>query len=93
MQPAFKNAVGKLARVAAFAVSAPVIRTHLAGVLILQGVATAGLLAGMGEGTVGPVVTSASGASPDLEFVHTELIGGIWVFVGKHVGGGLSASE
>lgn len=96
VQPAFKNAVRKFTRVTAVAVSAAVIRANLTGVLEPERVAAASLFAGVSEGTVGPVVAAATCASADFELVHAEVVGGIGIFLGEHVGGGvggLSAGE
>jgi hypothetical protein len=80
--------MGKFTSIAAFAVSAAIIKTHLTGVLIPKGVTTAGLFAWMSERAICPVVAPATCASPDFELIHSEMIGGIWILVGKHVGGG-----
>lgn len=88
MQPALKNSVGEFTGFTAVAVSAAVIRTHLTGVLIPEGVTTACLFAWMGERAVSPVVAPATGASPDFELVHSEVVGGIRILVGKHVSDG-----
>jgi hypothetical protein len=80
--------MGKFTSIAAFAVSAAVIRTHLTGVLKPKGVTAACLFARMSERAICPVVTPATCASPDFELIHSEMVGGIWILVGKHVGGG-----
>lgn len=96
VQPAFKNAVREFTRVAAFAVSAAVIRANFTGVLKPERVTAASLFARVSEGTVSPIVAAATCASPDFELIHAEVVGGVRIFLGKHVGGGvggLSAGE
>ncbi|PON74844.1 hypothetical protein TorRG33x02_246180 [Trema orientale] len=80
----------ELAAIAAPAASAAVIGAHRAGVVVPTGVSPASLLAGMGERAVGPVMAPAPGAAPDLELVHTEVVGrvrvGFTIVVGFSVG-------
>lgn len=93
VQIAFKNTMRELTRVTSRAVSTAVLRTHLARVLKPARVTAACFLAGVSERTVSPVVAAAASASSDLELEHTEVVGGVRVVVGKHVGGGCSAGQ
>lgn len=83
VEPNFEHPVCELAVVAAAAAAAPTaeLRAHISGVVVPSRVTAAGLLAGVGEGAVGPVVTAAAGAPPDLELEHPEVIGGEGVVV------------
>lgn len=86
VEPALKHPVGELAVVAAAAhAAAPELGAHGAGVVVPPGVPPAGLLAGVGERAVGPVVAAAAGAPADLELVHPEVVRRVGV-VGVGVG-------
>lgn len=90
VKPTLKHPVCELAGVAAATPAAPVLGADGAGVVESPGVAAAGLLAGVSEGAVGPVVAAAASAPPDLELVHAEVVGGVGirvVVVGVHIVG------
>lgn len=100
VEPDLEHPVCELAAVpaAAAAASAPELGAHVAGVVVPTRVAAAGLLAGVGEGAVGPVVAPAAGAPPDLELVHPKVVGGVGVDVavvgtGDFEGGAAAGEE
>lgn len=94
VKPAFEDAVSELTVVAAGAgTGAAVLGADGAGVMKPARVAATGLLAGVGEGAVGPVVAAAASAAADLELVDTEVVGGVRVGVRVGVGVGVVERE
>ncbi|GER53306.1 hypothetical protein STAS_30820 [Striga asiatica] len=98
VEPALEDAVGELAGVGAWAGALAEVGADGAGVAEAAGVAAAGLLAGVGEGAVGPVVAAAAAALADLELEHTEVVRRVGVIVrvvgvGAGAGGGEELGE
>ena len=79
VEPAFKDAVCKLAAVTTAARAAPVFWTDRSRVVIPTWVATAGLFAGVGKRAVSPVMAPAASATADLELIHPEVVGRVRV--------------
>lgn len=82
MEPALKDAVSEIAVVPTAARPTPELRADSPGVVVPPGVPAAGLLTGVGEGAVSPVVAAATGAPPHLELVHAEVVRRVRVRVG-----------
>lgn len=76
VEPAFEDAVSEVAGVTSVADSIAKLRARGAGIVVLVRVSPASLLAGMGVGTLCPVVGPATPAVPHLELEHSELIRG-----------------
>lgn len=74
-----KNPMCELAIISLATVSPTEVRADSARVVVAAGISAAGLLAGMGKGAVSPVVAPAASASPDLELVDAEVVGGVGV--------------
>lgn len=87
VEPALENAVSELAGVAAATRALAEVRAGGAGVVVAAGVAAAGLLAGVRERALRPVVGPATRAPPDLELEHAEVVARVRVGDGVRVVG------
>jgi hypothetical protein len=86
VKPAFVNAVGIGAAVAAKADATLVIRTWHGKVAYRSGITATSVFCGVSKRTGTPIVDVALAASSDLEIEHAEVIGG--VFWGVELRGG-----
>lgn len=76
VEPALEHAMRELTRVTPLAGAFPVIGTRRTGVVELAGIPAAGLLAGVGVRTLGPVVGPATWTVAYLELEHSEIVTG-----------------
>ena len=79
VQPALKHTVSKLTVITAATTATAILRTNSTRVVVASGVTPASFLARVSKWTVGPVMAPAASAAPDLEFVHSKMIGGVRV--------------
>lgn len=76
VEPALKDAMGELTGISFLAVSFSELGAGGAGVVVLPGISSAGLLPGVSEGALRPVMRSPARATPHLELEHAEMIAG-----------------
>lgn len=77
VKPAFKNPMGKFTVIAFVAISLSKFRAHSSRIMEPPRIPSPSFFARVSKRAIRPVVASAPGALPDLEFIDSELIGGI----------------
>lgn len=85
VEPGFEDAVSEGAGIRFVAIAEAKVGAWGGGVVEFAGVSPASLLAGMGVGTVGPVMRPAACTLADLKLEHAEVIGGESKFLGECV--------
>jgi hypothetical protein len=80
MQPAFEDAVSKLAGIPAATGSLSEVRASSSGIMKASRIASSCLLTRVSERALGPVVASSPHTTPDLKLIHSEFVTGIRVY-------------